>query len=92
MKTARKRRRSFDNYKPVTNHLVPHGASINGWMFETYGEEYEFVKHADQDKVWTVIDGEGSKLYVVAGWHFVNRLGYIITELPWENGTEEYII
>ena len=33
---------------------------------------------------WTVLDCDG-KLYVSAGFHFVNRIGYIRTELPWDD-------
>ena len=86
------RRRSFENYKPVQNHINK-TSSICGWMYETFGEEYEFVRQmvtAKPRHVWTVIDGEGSKLYAVAGWHYVNRLGYIITELPWERDDIEF--
>lgn len=32
--------------------------------------------------LWTVVDADGA-LYVATGWHFVNRVGYLITEEPW---------
>jgi hypothetical protein len=53
-------------------------------MFETYGEEVEFVIKQDPKHIWTWIQGDMSDL-IVAGYHYVNRLGYYITELPWEN-------
>jgi len=33
-----------DTYKPITNHLDSN-ASFDGAMFETYGDEVEFVSH-----------------------------------------------
>ena len=83
------RRRSFKDYKPVQNHLNK-TAPIGNWMYETYDAEYEFVRRVPNKHVWTVLDGPGSSCYVVAGWHYVNRLGYIVTELPWTSDDIEY--
>ena len=41
----------------------------------------------DSKYLWTIVDADGS-LYAVSGWHFVNRLGYILTEEAWEEETE----
>ena len=86
------RRRSFWDYKPVKNSLAP-DSSFDGCLIETYGAEYELVRKQckkDTTKLWTIIDGEGRDLYAVAGFHFVNRLGYIITERSWERDDIEY--
>jgi hypothetical protein len=53
-------------------------------MFETYGEEVDYVTKADNKHVWTWIQGDMSDL-IVAGYHYVNRLGYYITEVPWDD-------
>lgn len=37
---------------------------------------------------WTVLDCDG-KLYVSAGFHFVNRIGYIKTEIPWTDADHQ---
>lgn len=68
-------------------------APYAGCMYETYGEEYERVKQVlaeNPKRVWTVLDGGGPYLCLSAGFHFVNRMGYIITEEEWENIEEEY--
>lgn len=39
--------------------------------------------------VWTIVEGDSGNLYASAGYHLVNRLGYIITEVPWTTGLEE---
>jgi hypothetical protein len=38
-------------------------------------------------QLWTIVEAEGS-LYAVSGWHFVNRIGYILTEEAWDQETE----
>lgn len=74
----------FDTYKPIKNTLT------NGedYHFETYGNEYEFIKAQDQNKVWTEVDGDEGT-YIISGWHFVNRIHYYITEEPWEDDMTE---
>ena len=71
----------FDNrFTPVENHLS-NNASFNGWMFETYGEELEYVMSMiETRRVWTIITGENDTLFYSSGFHIVNRLGYLITE------------
>jgi hypothetical protein len=75
----------FKTYKPIPNH-IDKNASFNdgehGYMFETYGAEYEFVKKADPSYIWTYGDGDDGGTYVWSGWSFVNRIGYFITEVP----------
>lgn len=40
------------------------------------------------DKLWTIVDGDDGGLYAVSGWHYVNRVGYLITEESWVEDTE----
>lgn len=68
-------------YKPIKNH-IDKDSSFNGEMFETYGEELEFVKAADEDRIWMYGDGDDGGSYIWNGWHIVNRIGYFITEVP----------
>ena len=51
-------------------------------MFETYGDEVEFVKSQSPDKIWMYGDGDDGASYLWNGWGFVNRIGYFITEVP----------
>jgi hypothetical protein len=74
-----------DTYKPVINHIDPNASFDNGdggVMFETYGDEYEFVKNSKPDHIWTYGDGDDGGSYVWNGWSFINRIGYFITEVP----------
>jgi hypothetical protein len=72
-----------EKFKPVKNHLVVNGLD-DEHMFETYGDEVEYVIKTDSKYIWTWIQGDMSDL-IVAGYHYVNRLGYYITEVPWED-------
>lgn len=69
-----------NTYKPIKNSLVKY----DQLTFETYGEEVEFVQKADNKYIWTEVDGD-SGTYILAGYHFVNRIHYYITENPWED-------
>lgn len=42
----------------------------------------------DSTKLWTVVDGDDGGLYALSGWHYVNRVGYVLTEEDWEEPTE----
>jgi hypothetical protein len=70
-----------DVYKPIKNHIAK-DSSFNGEMFETYGDEVEFVKQTDNGYVWMYGDGDDGGSYIWNGWGFVNRIGYFITEVP----------
>jgi hypothetical protein len=62
-------------YKPIKNHLDPD----QDILFETNGNEFEFISNCDPNKVWTLIDGDEGT-YVSSGTHLVNRISYIVTE------------
>lgn len=82
----------FDTYKPVINEISGNGEDgpFNGTMFETYGPEFEHIQQADPNHVWTYVNGDQGEDVIVAGKHFVNRMGYFITEVPWETGEESF--
>jgi hypothetical protein len=76
----------FNTYKPIKNNLVE-SSSFDGHMFETYGEEVEFVKAQDENRIWMLGDGDDGGMYIWSGWGFVNRIGYFVTELPFPDNT-----
>jgi len=90
-------------YNPQINHiereLQPDSIAdedICGWsgtMYETYGNEEDYVKHQNHKHVWTIVecddDEDGNSVVCIcAGLHHINREGYFITEKPWESGAE----
>jgi hypothetical protein len=81
-------------YKPQPNHLDKNAGwsfgDEKGCLYETYGEQEAYVRKIVQEnpkRVWTLIDGEDCTA-IHAGLHYVNRMGYIITEKEWETGDE----
>jgi len=51
--------------------------------------EFDEVRNRDPHTVWTIIDDGGSTdcLYASPGFHVVNKIGYIVTEKPWDADT-----
>jgi hypothetical protein len=74
-----------DKYKPIINHIDSNASFDNGYggvMFETYGDEVDFVKSQSPANIWMYGQGDDGGTYVWNGWGFVNRLGYFVTEVP----------
>ena len=70
-----------EQFKFMVNNY-DENASFDGLMFETYGDEVEFVKSQSPANIWMYGQGDDGGTYVWNGWGFVNRLGYFITEVP----------
>ena len=71
----------LETYRPILNSIDAN-ASFDGMMFETYGDEVEFVKSQSPDKIWMYGDGDDGGSFIWSGWGFVNRIGYFVTEVP----------
>lgn len=69
-----------ERFAPMQNHLNP-DAPFDGCMFETFGAEAEFVRAQDPALIWTVLDCDGT-MCIESGFHFVNRLGYLVASQP----------
>ena len=70
-------------YQPIKNHIDPKAYD----KFETYGEELDYVlsiANTEPKRVWTLVDGDDNNLYIVDGYHLVNRVNYFITKNPFE--------
>lgn len=70
-----------DTYTPLANPLNDN-AALDGTMLETYGDELDAVQKADPSHVWTYLSDDHGENILIAGAHFVNRLGYVITKHP----------
>lgn len=58
------------------------------------GTEGEYLREISTDipdqesrYLWTVVDGDDGNLYIVSGWQYVGRFGYVYTEQQWPEGT-----
>jgi hypothetical protein len=53
--------------------------------------EWEDVKDKDVHLVWTVVetgDCDNESWYALPGFHIVNKIGYLLAEVPWVDGEE----
>lgn len=74
----------FDaQYELLKNYLNPNSSWAFGdglgCLFETFGEEFEFVRRQDPATVWPLLNGEDGDLYVVNCCRFADRLGYLVS-------------
>lgn len=60
---------------------APFDFGNGGAMFETYGLELNYVLAQPRNRIWTLVEVDGH-LYVVSGFHVVNRLGYFVSAMP----------
>ena len=80
-----------DDYTVFCDKFIPHlndnseGLRLYHWE----GENLEELKRTPVDRIWTMLDCDG-KIYISPGWHYVNRMDYIITEVPWKEGQRDY--
>lgn len=78
-----------DNGRTTIADMTPY----EGRMYETFDEEYARVKEvldSNPRRIWTLIDNNDGWTGICAGWHYVNRMGYFITEEEYQNENEEY--
>lgn len=69
-------------YQPIkVEELFPgvRGSSFDGTMFETHGDQKDYVASEVEERIWTLISVD-DELWIVSGWHFVNRMGYFVTK------------
>jgi hypothetical protein len=38
----------------------------------------------DENRLWTMIDGDNGTCPYVSGYHYVNRMHYLLTEVPYD--------
>ena len=70
-----------EKYKPLTDeeNLIDFHPRTS-----TESQKEQWDKARSNNTAWTALDVEG-KTIITNGIHWVNRLDYYITELPWED-------
>ncbi len=85
----------FEKYTCVQN-LYTSGGSFDNCFFETYGKEYHqqlvSILEKTPKRIWTIIDDNNGWYGIIAGYRWVNRQGYLITEQEWDSEYEQYTI
>lgn len=86
----------YEVYKPITNPVD----KTDCWEWEhleraglLHGDRDGLIPMDDPDfmRLWTVVDGEEGGMYAIAGLHHVNRIYYVVTEVPWPSVDAEAI-
>ena len=67
-------------FRPLPN-IINAAAGFDGMLYDTFGAELAYVQAADPARVWTIIKN-GDRLFILSGWHVVDRFGYLLTALP----------
>ncbi len=85
-------------YKPIINPFLTlkEQKADNGTQFHFHYstiEENEFLKdNIGSGKLWTVAEGDRDSIYLMSGFHRVNRIYHFVTEIPFNISEEEIII
>ena len=76
-----------EQFKFIPNNYDEY-SSLDGLMYETYGDEVEFVKSQPENRIWMFGDGDDGGTYIWSGWGFVNRIGYLVSQIPVPENTK----
>jgi hypothetical protein len=80
----------YENFRPF-RHPSSHFDIWGGYGLETFGEDLQIVKSYSGNFVWTVVDGsDGPDQWITPGFQFVNRICYLLTEVPHEWAPVEF--
>ena len=63
-----------------------------GHGLETFGEDLQLACTYDDDHVWTVVDGEDLDQWIIPGFHLVNRICFLLTEVAHHDAPLEFRI
>ena len=76
---------------PAYNHDGEEGQDGFLETFEPSITQVQIVNTLRPKTLWTVVEGDDGNLYIVAGYHLVNRLHYVVTVEEWSDDGEEYM-
>ena len=71
----------YEYFKPI-RHPDAQYDIWGGYGLETFGKDLEVVRCHDQSFLWTVVDDGSGNEWIATGFHYVNRICYLITEKP----------
>ena len=73
-------------YKPIKNPINNHNDFVDGYFIDNYDKkEYEWLCNFKGNQIWTLHD-DGS---IVSGFWRINREGYIVTEMPYCESSDD---
>ena len=69
----------YEYFKPIRHPAAQYDV-WGGHGLETFGEDLEIVRRYDPNFLWTVVEGDSGNEWITTGFHYVNRICYLITE------------
>lgn len=78
-----KRRTRCGSWRTFAHRFRP----VDGPDGATYWSREQLPRDVDPHLVWTIVDCDG-KLYVSPGFRFVNRIDYVLAQVPWAEDDE----
>ena len=67
-------------YKPTPN---PASNEEEVFWQAFYENLKDIPKDIPNERIWTMIDGDGIYTHLTSGVHVINRLGYMVSDVPW---------
>ena len=84
---------AFYEYFQPYRHAGSENDIWGGHGLETYGNDLNIVRHLDPDFLWTIVEGDVTNSeWIIPGFHFVNRLCYLVTAKPHNDAPIEFRI
>lgn len=83
----------FDNKETPTidSFTIEGKEGTFGYVMEDFKKAKSYANKNPQLFIYTLISGEDdNKMYIIDGWHIVNRLGYLFGRNKAENVNIEY--
>lgn len=78
-----------EKYKPICNKFASDPSETR---FDYYtDDEYIFIMSQPHQNVWTLVEGDDDKMYILKGRRWVNRLAYFVCEVPYDGLTESAV-
>ena len=84
---------TFYEYFQPYRHAGSENDIWGGHGLETYGNDFNIVMHHDPDFLWTIVEGDAANSeWIIPGFHYVNRICYLVTTKPHNDSPIEFRI
>ena len=70
----------YEYFRPF-RHPLARFDIWGGHGLENFGDDLQLAFNHDDNHVWTVVDGEGIDQWIIPGFHRVNRICFLLTEV-----------
>lgn len=72
-------------YCPSQNPFTSDGPYDNTLIDYCTQKERDYLQKFSINQIWTLVSGDDENFYIIPGFHIVNREGFFITNIPYQN-------